>query len=395
MSDPSATKRLLILTGDHSADNHAASAVRALRQIDPAWQVSGVGGSAMASAGVELIEDHAKMNVIGPLGALAAIPSHRALARKILDWVDRHKPQVAMLIDYGVFHLHLGPKLRQRGVRVIYFIPPQIWASRPWRIRKLRRAADQVLCILPFEQQYYSSRGVPATFVGNPLVNQLPPPVPRDEFAKRHGLDPAKTWIGIFPGSRRMEISYLLKRQLDAAKILNQRFPNRFEFALAQAANLKPDYFANVLREAGADSLPGLKVLQNQNHALLSAADFLILTSGTVTLEAALYETPLLLMYRGNPLVYYLARLMITVDHIGLPNVLSNERIVPELWQWDVTPERIAETTLQILEPSTYAETKQKLANVAAMFANHDTPRKVAEAIVANKMNAKTPSPPS
>src|SRR5688572_28567539 len=136
----------------------------------------------MRDVGVEIIEDHQHMNVIDPAGVLAAIPSHRRLARKILAWVDQHRPSVAMLIDYGTFHMWLGPKLRQRGVKVVYFIPPQIWASRPWRIRKLRRAADEGLCILPFEEDYYRSRGMPAKFVGNPLVSHLPPPASRDAF---------------------------------------------------------------------------------------------------------------------------------------------------------------------------------------------------------------------
>src|SRR5215217_1523942 len=166
--------KLLVLTGDHSADGHAAAFIAALRERDPSWHVAGVGGIAMQAAGIELISDHSEMNVIGPAGVAAAVPSHWRLAKKILAWADANKPDVAVVIEYGVFHLWLAPKLRAGGIKVLYFIPPQIWASRPWRLKKLRRAADEVLCILPFEEPYYRSHGIPATFVGNPLVARLP-----------------------------------------------------------------------------------------------------------------------------------------------------------------------------------------------------------------------------
>ena len=252
-------KRLLVLTGDHSADGHAAAFIRALREGDPGWHVAGVGGGAMAGEGIELIDDHRHMNVIGVGGVIRAVPSHRALAARILDWVDRNRPDVAVLVDYGVFHLWLAPRLRARGVPVLYFIPPQIWASRPWRLKKLRRAADRVLVVLPFEEAYYRDRGVPATFVGNPLVARLPPPETKQSFATRHGLDASKTLIGLFPGSRKLEIRNLLVAQLGAARELEHRFPGRFEFVLCKAKNLKQPFFdEHVNRAGGAAGIPNL-----------------------------------------------------------------------------------------------------------------------------------------
>lgn len=373
--------RLLVLTGDHSADGHAAAFIAALREADPAWQVAGVGGVAMKAAGIEIIADHRDMNVIGPGGVVKAIPSHWRLARRILAWVDQNRPEVAVVVDYGVFHLWLAPKLRKRGVKVLYFIPPQIWASRPWRLKKLRRAADEVLCILPFEQDYYRRNGIPATFVGNPIVARLPPPVSKAEFAQQHGLDATKLLIGLFPGSRRMEINLLLHEQIGAAKLMEQRFPGRLQFGLSKAKNLKGDFFNDAFARAGGNELPSLRVLE-ESHALLSASDVALVKSGTVTLEATLYTTPMVVMYRGPWYAYQLARLLMTVKHISLPNNLVGRRLVPELWQHDANATRIADEAATLLDPANHARMKAQLSSIAAQFADADTPRRVAEAVV-------------
>jgi lipid-A-disaccharide synthase len=385
------TKRLLVLTGDHSADMHAAAFIAALREADPTWQIAGIGGVAMAGQEIELISDHRDMNVIG-LGIFRAVPSHMKLARRILDWVDANKPVVAVLVDYGVFHLWLAPKLRERGVKVLYFIPPQIWASRPWRMRKLRRAADEVLCILPFEEPYYRRHGIAATFVGNPLASRLPPPVSKAEFCRNHGLDPTRQLIGLFPGSRRMEINQLLANQVGAAKVLEARHPSRFQFAMSRAANLKAkgDFFDRAFDSAGGKDLAALKVVE-ENHALLSACDLALVKSGTVTLEATLYHTPMVVMYRGPWYAYGLARVMMTVKHISLPNNLAGRRLVPELWQYEANPAAIADAAEKLLDPAAHAKMKQDLATLASTFANVQAPQRVAEAIF---RLADAPDPP-
>jgi lipid-A-disaccharide synthase len=268
-------------------------------------------------------------------------------------------------------------------VKVLYFIPPQIWASRPWRLKKLKRAADEVLCILPFEEPYYRRHGIPATFVGNPLSSRLPAPMSKEEFAKRHGLDANKQLIGLFPGSRRMEINQLLANQVGAAKLLEARHPGRFQFVMSRAANLKAkgDFFDRAFDGAGGKALASLKVVE-ENHALLSACDLALVKSGTVTLEATLYHTPMIVMYRGPWYTYLLARLMMTVKHISLPNNLAGSRLVPELWQYEANPKSIADAAEKLLEPAAHAKMKRELATLASTFANADTPKRVAEAII-------------
>lgn len=400
MSESSDPKKLLVLTGDHSADAHAAKFIQALRQIEPdRWKIAGVGGVAMqAESDIELIADHSQMGVIGIGGVIRAIPSHRALSQRILAWCDEHKPDVAVLVDYGVFHLHLAPRLRKRGIKVIYFIPPQIWASRPWRLKRLKDAADEVLVVLPFEEAYYRSRGLEAKFVGNPVIAKLPPPTTRRELAERFGVDAGRTLIGLFPGSRKFEIKHLLRSQIEAARLLNDRFPQRFTFALSKARNLKHSYFRDMLAAAGGTHLSWLKVIED-NHSLLSASDLIFAASGTLTLEAALYRTPMVVMYRGPWIAYQLAKVFMSVDHAALPNNLASppgaasgrptergminaSRIVPELWQYEVTGKSIAAEAVNVLEPERYARTKRDLNLIAHQFEDMQTPRRVAEAII-------------
>jgi lipid-A-disaccharide synthase len=201
-------------------------------------------------------------------------------------------------------------------------------------------------------------------------------------LAQRHGLDATKTLIGLFPGSRKLEINYLLRNQVEAARVLNERFPGRFEFALSKAANVRDDFFRERLDAAGGRAAPWLKVIDD-NYALLSAADLVLAASGTLTLEAALYRTPMVVMYRGPWYAYWVARALITVPHIALPNNLTpaGRRIVPELWQHEANPQRIADEALAMLEPNRYQQVKRDLDDVAEMFGERQTPQRVAEAI--------------
>ena len=213
-----------------------------------------------------------------------------------------------------------------------------------------------MLVVLPFEQAYYERNNIAATFVGNPLASKLPPATTSSSSPSSFGLDAGKTLIGLFPGSRKLEIGHLLAAQIGAAKLLREQFPDRFEFALSKAKNLKEPYFREMLARAGGAELPWLKVVDD-NHALLSASDLVLAASGTLTLEATMYRTPMVVMYRGPLLAYSLVKVLMSVAHAALPNNLSEppgmsydtaravaeRRIVPELWQFEVTPERIAQ----------------------------------------------------
>lgn len=359
-----AAKRLFIITGDYSGDIHAAKVVQALRALQPDVDIAAVGGLHLREQGVELLSDQSKMGRVG-FGSVLGAPYHYFLGMRILRFLESFRPDAVLLIDYGVFNLHMAAQLKKRGYKVLYFIPPQVWASRKGRIQKIKANVDHVFCIFPFEEALYQSHGIPVTYVGHPLVGQLPPPANRQAFCREHGLDPTLPILGLFPGSRKLEIDYLLPQVIASLPLILQQQAHT-QFVLAKAGSLNQDYFNQCL-EAALQRLPRyqrpvIKVVENQNHALLSVADALVLASGTVTLEAALYDTPMVLIYKLHPLVYQVAMRIVYLPCSGLPNILTDMKypIIQELWQDAVTPEQIRDAVIPLFDPTLPQVVRQK-----------------------------------
>lgn len=218
-------RRLFIITGDYSGDVHAASVVRALRQINPETQVAAVGGANLKALGVELVSDQSIMGRLG-LSSLFSAPEHWLLGRKILKYLDTFRPDAVLLIDYGMFNLWMAGQLKKRGIKVFYFIPPQVWASRKGRIRRIKAHVDHVFCIFPFEETLYRSQGIPVTYVGHPLAGQLPPRVDRALFCREHGLDPARPIVGLLPGSRKGEVASLMSPMVQSVMAIREQRPD-------------------------------------------------------------------------------------------------------------------------------------------------------------------------
>jgi lipid-A-disaccharide synthase len=272
-----------------------------------------------------------------------------------------------LLVDYGAFNLNISKFLKRAGIKTFYYIPPQIWASRKWRLKTMRKTIDKILGIFPFEEKLYE--GMDFHFCGHPLVAQLPPAADREEFFKRHGLDPDKKLVSIFPGSRVFELKHLMKLFLKSACELQKRHLD-LQFCVSQAPNLKnfPD-------------VP-FKVIKGENHALLSVSDSLILASGTVALEAALYQTPMLIAYKG-PLLFYLIYLMVVcTKFVSLPNIITGKLIVPELLQYGAGVNEIVKTTEELLYNENYrAEHIAQLGDVRALLSDKNCAKEVAEQI--------------
>lgn len=359
-----APKRLFIITGDYSGDMHAAKVVKALHAMQPDLQIAAVGGEHLRAQGVELLSDQSKMGRVG-FGSISGAPYHYFLGKRILKFLESFRPDAVLLIDYGVFNLHMAAQLKKRGYKVLYFIPPQVWASRKGRIQKIKANVDHVFCIFPFEETLYQSHGIPVTYVGHPLVGQLPPPVNREAFCREHKLDPTLPILGLFPGSRKLEIDYLLPPIIASLPLILQQQAHT-QFVLAKAGSLNEAFFNRRL-EAALQRLPRyqrpvVKVIENQNHALLSVADAVVLASGTVTLEAALYDTPMVLMYKLHPVVYQVALRIIYLSCMGLPNILTDMKypIVEELWQDEVTPQNIRDAVVPLFDPTLPQVVRQK-----------------------------------
>ena len=350
--------RLFIITGDYSGDVHAANVVRALRAQQPDIELAAVGGKQQDALGVHLVSDQSRMGRLG-FGSVLGAPYHYTLGEKIMRYVKDFKPQAVLLIDYGVFNLYMAAKLQRLGIKVFYFIPPQVWATRKGRIHKIKKHVDHVFCIFPFEETLYQSYGIPVTYVGHPLVGKLPPPANKAAFRQELGFAADEPIVGILPGSRKLEIDYLLGPFLQSLPAIQKRHP-KARFVLAKAGSVDSAYLQKQFEKAASqlqpgETLPPVTILENRNYDVLSASDCLIAASGTVTLEAALYNTPMVISYKLHPVIYQIAIRITEMPCVGLPNILTDpfaepdKLLVPEFLQDRCKPALIANKVSDLL----------------------------------------------
>ena len=358
-------KKLFIITGEYSGDIHAAKVVSELKKLNSEIIVEAVGGQNLLAQGVKLFSTHDKMSAMGLTPKI--IIDHISLGKRLVNYLTKeYKPDLVLLVDYGTFNLNISKLLHKAGIKTYFYIPPQIWASRKWRLRTVKDNIDKVLTIFPFEKKMYEEKGIKAEFVGHPLVDELPSSEElggKGEFYNKYNLDKSKKLISIFPGSRVFELKFLFKRMVEAAKIIEEKKEN-VQFVISHAPNLKDESFKKYLPK-NCD----YKIIKDDNRKLLAYSDFLILASGTVALEAALYETPMLITYRGPWFFYFVAMLVICTKYVSLPNVIADKFIFPELLQGDCTPKKIAQSALSIINsPSRYNEIKNDLKTIKTML---------------------------
>src|SRR5919109_2264903 len=334
-------QRLLIVAGEASGDLHGGNLARALHAQQPTLQLLGVGGRRMREAGVELLFDIRNLAVVGAVEAVHSLRTLWTVYHTLLAEVERTPVDAILLIDFPGFNLRLAKAMAQRGIPVLYYIAPQVWAWNLRRLRKIRRRVRKLFVILPFEAALYREAGIDAEFVGHPLLDLVQPAGSKADACARCGLDPAAPIVGILPGSRRSELHYLLRPLLKAAAQIRSRVASA-QFILPLAETLQP---ADVEAALEAASVP-VRLVQRQTYDVMQAADVLLLASGTATLEATLIGTPMVIVYKAHLLTYLLARLVMRVSCIGLPNVIAGRAIVPELWQYDVTAENMAAQAL-------------------------------------------------
>ncbi len=339
-------KKVFIITGEHSGDIHASKVARQLFELNPDITIEGVGGENLKSAGVKLFSDHKKMGAVGISPSI--IFSHYILGKKIVDYLTKEfKPDIVILTDYGAFNLSIAKFLKKAGIKLFYYIPPQVWASRKWRIKTIKKYIDEVLCIFPFEKEMYEKYGIKTHYCGHPLVSQLPEKADKTAFFEKYGLDKSKKLVAIFPGSRKFELQQLMNIFVKTAKNL-ETLHSDIQFVISHAPNLSDEVFDKYLKNTD------YKVIKGDNQALLSVSDALILASGTVALEAAIYQTPMIIAYRG-PWVFYLIYLLVRcIKMVSLPNIIAGKIIVPEIIQGNLNVSNITYEIEKILYDNTY-----------------------------------------
>jgi len=343
--------QILIITGEVSGDLHAAKLVRDVHKLYPNIEFSGMGGENMRQAGVNTIVDTTDLAVMGLFDVLTHLPKIYSAKKIICNTIANNPPNLLILIDYSGFNLRLAKIAKQNGIKILYYISPQLWASRQRRIKKIRKYVDKVAVIFPFEVDFYKRFNIPVCFVGHPLFDIAHASMSIDEAKQEFVLDPQYKTIGLFPGSRKGEIKRLLPVMLKSAQLLKQQFPNT-QFILALACSLTKDDLNPYLKKFDLE----IKIVANQNYDVMRVCDAIIAVSGTVTLEIALMEIPMLIIYKISP-PYFPIKLIIKIPYIGLCNIIAGKQIVKELLQQHANPKTISTEITRILTDDNYRNT--------------------------------------
>ena len=366
---------LLLSAGEASGDMYAARLAAALKQRADV-EIFGMGGPQMRAAGVDIVTDYSEVSVVGITEILSHLPSLVRAMRHLVDEAERRRPAFAILTDFPGFHLRLARKLKRRGIKNIYYICPQFWAWRPWRVRIVRRRFSQALCMFPFEEKFYGDARVPVKFIGHPLVGAVHASLDRQAFCREQGLDPQKKIVTVLPGSRAAELRQHLPILREACLRIHRESFAQFVVAAAPGAD------AAFLREAWLAEL-AVKIVLGQTYNALAAADAAIVSSGTATIEAALLDVPMVVIYRVTPLTALLAKPLVRTPFYSMVNLIAGRRVVAELIQNDFTPERVAAEVLRLLNDQSAREgVRRGLAEVRQRLGPPGAVERAADAIV-------------
>lgn len=347
-------QKVFISCGELSGEIHASNLIKELRLTNEQLIIKGFGSSIFQENQIELLANYKDYSFSGISEILANLSKIFQLEKDLYEKIIDFQPDIIITVDYGAFHTRLAKKLKRNGFKgkIIQFIAPQIWASRPWRIKDIKKAFDKVLCTLPFEEKIYAKHRIPHRFVGNPVFASLS----NRSFKKDLNVEQSETLIGVFPGSRKSEIKHMLPIMIKSAQAIKKQLPQRkFKFLLAKA----PSIDIETLNQYGFDKQDDIELLEtnnkNPNHTLLSAADALWLCSGTVTLEAAFYGTPYFLSYKSTQLNYLLYRIFRTIDKAGLVNIIAGRDLVREFIQSQANEKNFIEETLNWFEDNSFS----------------------------------------
>lgn len=377
----------MIVAGEPSGDAHAAALVRALREEarGTSCEFFGATGALMREADVESIVRSDDLAILGLVEIAQALPAFWRAFQLLKRAAIERRPDAVVLVDWPDFNLRLARALHRRGLRVIYYISPQLWAWRAWRARSIRRDVDLLLSILPFEPQWYEARGVAhVEFIGHPLAGCVHARYGREEFCRRNSLNPSRPIIALLPGSRRKELQRILPPMLDAASIISRTRPDT-QFVIALAANRSREEATAIIEAANQNNSHAASTLhltQHETREALAAADAAAVASGTATLEAAMLETPLVIVYQESFINWHTLGRLISAEHYGLINLIAGTRLVTELMQNDLTGERLAGELTTLLEQEQNKAVRQKLKNAAARLGTGGASQHAARAIL-------------
>lgn len=384
----------MIIAGEASGDAHGAGVVHELKKRAPDLEIFGIGGDKMEREGMTLTFHVREMSFMGFVEVLKHLPLIRRVERTLEGLLQTSKPDAVLLIDYPGFNLRFARIAKNYGVKVYYYISPQVWAWKKGRLKKMPGLIDKMMVILPFEERLYREHGIPVEFVGHPLLEEMHVDESRDEFCAKFGIDPGRRIVALIPGSRIQEIDSLFPVMLEAAERLRKKYP--IEIAVAAAPNIPVTIYRSMAlahpdgARANSDATDGpvhpdlpLKIVENSTHALMKYAHCAMVTSGTATLETGCFATPMVVVYKTSWITYWLARLVVRINMIALVNIVAGKKVVPELIQHEANADAIASVIEDYLtDDALYNSVRDELARTMHTLGDAGASRKVAECIL-------------
>lgn len=353
-----AQKNILIICGEPSGELHAATLVSSLKKLRPDWKIFGVGGSLLSNAGAEIIYNIKDLSVMGLFDVLKKLPRFIALKNRILQKLEHHKIEAVIFVDFSGFNLRLAKDINNR-IPTIYYVSPQVWASREARVKTIKRYIRKMIVLFPFEKEFYKKHGMDVDLVGHPLLDIVKSKEDKTSLLKTLNLSAEKTTISLLPGSRKQEINKILPIMLKAAQLINKKLDA--QYIIAKPIQAERDIYEHILKKTDLN----VAIVEGKTYECIAAADFCLVCSGTATLETAIMQKPFLLIYKMNLLNYLLYRPQVKLPYIGLANIVVGRKIIPELIQFQATPGKIAEETLSILnDPARLEKMHKDLAEV-------------------------------
>ena len=371
----------MIVAGEDSGDRHASLLVEQLQSVIPDALFFGAAGKAMREKGVESIVDSDDFGIVGVPEVLRAVPMFLGVMRQLQGAANERQPDAVILVDFPEFNLKLAKRLKKEGHRVIYYISPQLWAWRQYRIRGIERYVDLLLTILPFEEDWYRERGIEhVEFVGNPLVGEVKPSVSRKELRKEIDVKEDSKLVALLPGSRGKEIERNLPVMLETIGLMDD--PETFFAIGAARSRRRSEYSLPVEKNLTSDQKARLRILNNRTYDLLNASDAAVVSSGTATLETALIGTPQIIVYKSSKLNYFLLKPLIGVDRFGLANLVAEEKVYREMIQDDFNAKAVADELRRLLDPEINRTLRERASRIKVAMGEKNASTAAAEAIL-------------
>ena len=370
-------KHIVIICGEASGDLHAGNLAKRILEINPDIRISGIGGTFMRDSGANIYCDIKDLAVIGFFDVLKKLPKFFALKKLVLQNLKEEKPDAIILVDFSGFNLRLAKEIN-KAIPTLYYISPQVWVSRPGRVRTIKKYIHKMLVLFKFEEEFYKRHGIDVTFLGHPLLDIVAPTMDKKEFLRKFNLSESKTTIALLPGSRKQEIENILPIMLGTSILISKKMANA-QFVLAKSPQVDLDIYERIISKAFID----LKIIEGKTYDCLNIADFCLVASGTATLETAIMQRPFVVIYKMNLLNYLLYRPQVKVPYIGMVNIVAGRKIVPEFIQFKACPKKISEQVLKILQnPGRLEQMKNDLTLVKSLLGEKGASLRAAQIII-------------